>query len=165
MGNYHKTIDSMVSLQPAIVAASKHVVHLLEAGSVELIVQPYDEKVAEKRRNNAQNRLVYAIYQRIAKTLHGNDETHTRRECKLKIGCRILRRDNDEFASTYDRVIRPLDYETKLKAMDLVSVSSIMSIKQAREYITRIIDTYSQEGVYFSDIDGTEEYLKQLEGK
>ena len=155
MGEY--LIDGMIAVQSKLSEAAKEVVRIIEGGrAAELIVQPYSEKEAAKRRSNAQNKLVYAIYQRIAKTLHGGDESHTRRECKLLIGCRILRRDSDKFAAVYDEIIRPLAYESKIKAMELVSVSSIMSVKQGTEFIKKIIEKYTEAGVYFLDIEGIE---------
>ena len=155
MGEY--LIDGMIAVQSKLSEAAKEVVRIIDSGrAAELIVQPYSEKEAAKRRSNAQNKLVYAIYQRIAKTLHGGDESHTRRECKLLIGCRILRRDSYKFAAVYDEIIRPLAYESKIKAMDLVSVSSIMSVKQGTEFIKKIIEKYTEAGVYFLDIEGIE---------
>jgi len=157
MGEY--LIDGMVALQPKIVEAAKEAAQIVESGfAAEIIVQKYSEKDAAKRRTNAMNRLYFYIYQRIAKTLHGGDERHSRRECKLLIGCRILRRDSAEFANVYDIVIRGLEYEKKLKAMDLISVSSIMSVKQGTEYIKKIIEKYNEAGVYFADIEGIEQY-------
>ena len=40
--------------------------------------------------------------------------------------------------------------------MDLVSVSSIMSVKQGTEFIKKIIEKYTEAGVYFLDIEGIE---------
>lgn len=158
MGEY--VIDGLVAVQPKSNDAVKEIIRILNGGkAAELIVQEYSEKAAEKRRTNAMNRLFFYIYQRIAKTLHGGDERHTRRECKLLIGCRILRRDSQDFANIYDVVIRGLDYDRKLKAMDLISVSSIMSTKQGVEYIKKIIEKYSESSVYFADIEGIEQYM------
>lgn len=157
MGEY--LVDGMIAIQPEIVKAAKEVASIIEGGdSAEIIVQKYSEKDAAKRRTAAQNKLYFHIYTRIAKTLHGGDERHSRRECKLLIGCRILRRDSAEFANIYDIVIRGLEYEKKLKAMDLISVSSIMNIKQGTEYIKKIIEKYNEAGVYFADIEGIEQY-------
>lgn len=157
MGEY--LVDGMISLQPKMVEAAKDAAQILDAGfAAEIIVQKYSEKDAARRRSNAMNKLFFYIYQRISKTLHGGDDRHSRRECKLLIGCRILRRDSAEFANVYDIVIRGLEYEKKLKAMDLISVSSIMSVKQGVEYIKKIIEKYNEAGVYFADIEGIEQY-------
>lgn len=157
------TINGMVSVQRVMQDAGAEAVRLIESGPVEVIVQPFDEKATEKRRSTAMNRLIYKLYQRIGKTLYGGDESHARNECKLRIGCRILYRDSKEFALTFDNVIRPLDHETRMNAMNLVSVSSIMSVKQGSEYIKTIMTEYGQRQVYFLDLDGADEYLKYPE--
>lgn len=154
------TINGMVSVQRVMQDAGAEAVRLIESGPVEVIVQPFDEKATEKRRTLAQNRLIYRLYQRIGKTLYGGDELQARRECKLRIGCYILYRDRKEFAELFDKVIRHLDHETRLKSMDLIEVSSIMKIKQSTEYIKSIIQQYSERECYFLDIEGAEDYLK-----
>lgn len=159
-------VDGLISVNPKLTEIGKVVISILESGrAAEIIVQPYSEKATEKRRSNAQNKLYFLLYQRIAKTLFGGDEKHARRECKLLIGCRILRRDNQEFSSTYDSVIRVLSYDLKLKAMDLISVSSIMGVKQGTEYIKKIIEKYSESGCYFADLEGIDGYLQYPEAQ
>lgn len=159
-------VDGMIAIQPKIIEASKEVALIIQRGkTAEIIVQEHSEEEAAKRRTSAQNRLYFYIYQRIGKTLFGGDELHARRECKLLIGCRILRRDKPAFADVYDTVIRVLDYDKKLKSMDLVSVSSIMNIKQGTEYIKKIIQRYSELGVYFADIEGIEGYMNYKEAQ
>jgi len=154
-------IDAMIEVNAKIALAGKEVIEILQGGdAADVIVQ---KRVDTKPRSVPQNRLIYLAYERIAKTLYGNDEIHARRECKLTIGCRILLRDSEGFKASYDRVIRAFDYETKLSAMDLISVSSLMSIKQGKEYIDRIINSYTLKGVYFADLDGANEYLKYPE--
>ncbi len=154
-------IDAMIEVNSKLALAGKEAIEILQSGeAVDVIVQ---KRVDTKPRSIPQNRLIYLAYERIGKTLYGNDEQHARRECKLTIGCRILLRDSEEFKASYDRVIRAFDYETKLAAMDLISVSSLMSIKQGKEYIDRIINGYTLKGVYFADLDGADEYLKYPE--
>ena len=138
---------------------------LLSTGSVVIFVLLEDSKEAAKLRSGAQNRLIYKIYQRIGKTLYGGDESLARNECKLRIGCRILYRDSTDFAFTFDNVIRHLDYEKKLNAMTLISVSSIMTTPQATEYIKTMMTEYSQRGVYFLDLEGAQDYLSYREAQ
>lgn len=153
------TIHGAISVQRVMQEAGAEVMRLIESGPVEVIVQPFDETATDKRRTIAQNRLIYKIYQRIGKTLYGGDELHARRECKLRIGCKILYRDREEFAELFDKVIRNLDHETRLKAMDLIEVSSIMKVKQSTEYIKSIMQQYSERGCYFLDLEGSEDYV------
>lgn len=159
------TIHGAISVQRAMQEAGQEVMRLIDSGPVEIIVQAHDEKTSERRRSTRQNRLIYAIYQRIGKTLYGNDELHARRECKLRIGCRILYRDKKEFAELFDRVIRNLDHETRLKSMDLVSVSSIMSVRQGSEFVKSIMQEYTERGCYFLDIEGIEDYQNYREAQ
>ena len=150
-------IDGMIQIQPKVIEAAKEIALLISDGkSVDLIVQ---EHVDEKPRSIPQNNLIYHIYERIAATLYGDDEIHARRECKLTIGCRILLRDSESFREKYNKVILNLDYETKLEAMDLISVSSLMTVKQSKKYITIIINTYILKGCYFADLNGADEYI------
>ena len=163
-------IDAMVSVQSRVVDIAADVISVLQAGlPAKVTVEPYDEvkdsKEREKARTIAQNRLIYKSYQRIGKTLYGGDESHARNECKLKVGCRILYRDSEDFARVFDNVIRPLDYEKKIMAMDLISVSSIMKVPQATEYIKTIFTEYGQRGVYFLDLDGADEYVNYPESQ
>jgi hypothetical protein len=162
--------EAMVSVQAKLNELGGESVRILEAGSaVKLTAEPYDEakekKSAAKSRSTAQNRLIYKAYQRIGKTLYGGDESHSRNECKLRIGCRILYRDSEGFAQVFDNVIRPLSHENKLAAMLLISVSSIMTIPQATEYIKTIFTEYGQRGVYFLDLYGADEYINYPEAQ
>lgn len=158
-------INGLVSIHRVMQEAGAEAIRLIDSGPVEVIVQKFDERDTDRRRTTAQNRLIYKIYQRIGKTLYGGDESHARNECKLRIGCRILYRDSKDFAETFDRVIRPLSHETRMQAMNLISVSSIMTINQSTEYIKTIMTEYGQRQVYFLDLDGADEYLKYPESK
>lgn len=156
-------IDSLIQVSGKLSDAGKEAIELLNSGkAVDIIVQ---EHVEEKARSVPQNKLVYLAYDRIGKTLYGGDELHARRECKLMIGCKILYRESEDFVKTFDKVIRPLPQEIRLEAMDLISVSSIMTVKQCKEYITDVLNQYTLRGVYFSDLDGAEELMKYPEAK
>lgn len=163
-------IEAFISLEPRIVDVAKDAALILTSGKVaKITVSEYDEveekKSAAKIRSIKQNRLIYKSYQRIGKTLYGGDESLARNECKLRIGCRILYRDSKDFAVVFDSIIRPLDYDKKIQAMNLISVSSIMEIPQATEYIKTIFTEYGQRGVYFLDLDGASEYVNYPESR
>lgn len=140
---------------------------IIQSGNVGRVdIHDLDPKDAEELlRSLPQNRLIYKIYQRIGRALYGGDELHARRECKLVCGCRILYRDRQEFAQTFDLVIRPLTQETRLKAMDLIDVSSIMKVKQSTEYIKLMMQVYTEKGVYFMDLEGIEDYANYREAQ
>lgn len=152
-------IEALIEMQRKIVDVATDAAFILQDGFPALItVEKYSEELKEAARTLAQNRLIYHIYQRIGKTLYGNDESHARNECKLKTGCRILYRDSKIFAKTFDEIIRPLPYEQKLRAMNMISVSSVMKVKQSTEYIKTILTEYGQAGVYFADLEGVDQY-------
>jgi hypothetical protein len=61
--------------------------------------------------------------------------------CKLHFGVPIVRRDVDVFREKYDRLIKPLPYETKIEYMmeplDF-PVTRIMTVKQKTEYLSEM---------------------------
>ena len=102
-------------------------------------------EIFDTARSLDQNRMFHELYERIGKAIYGGDGDLVRRECKLNIGAKIMRRDDSEYAALYDLVIRPLPHETKLKAMDLWPVTRDFDTIQASEYIDRIVKTYSDQ--------------------
>ena len=157
------TIDGLIQVSSTFAKAAGAAIALINSGkAVDVIVQEHSD---EKPRTIPQNKLIYLAYKRIGDTLYGGDELHARRECKLCIGCRILYCESESFVHTFDKVIRPLPHETRLEAMDLISVSSIMTKKQATQYIDNVLNQYTLRGVYFADLDGADEYLKYPEAQ
>jgi hypothetical protein len=106
--------------------------------------------VVGKDRTATQNSMTFEIYTTIGKQLNGGDTDHARNECKLTVGVPILREESEDFRKIYDKCIRPLPYEDKIEAMNLISVSSIMTTKQCSRYIDSLLDVYTQKGVDFS---------------
>lgn len=111
----------------------------------------------KKDRTLDQNALWAAMYKRISdtcgdSTAYGAQEV--KRYLKLRIGVPILRRDDEEFKALYDRVIRPHDYETKLKVIELVRITSEFNTKQGAEYTDSIVRHYHDNGVsvFFDDL-------------
>jgi len=154
-------VDGMIQVDSKIREAAALVIALLNSGkSADIHIVEHSD---EKPRSNPQNKLIYFAYERIGKTLYGNDELLARRECKLMYGCRILYRESEKFRETFDKVIRPLPHETRLESMDLISVSSLMSVRQCKEYLTTILNQYTLKGVYFADLGGVEEYMNYKE--
>lgn len=104
-------------------------------------------EVLPERRSLDQNAMIYALYQQIAEQSEGEQIVDIRRECKLRYGVPIMRAGSEEFRYVYDRAIKPLDYEFKLRAMDWLPVTSQMGKAQATEYIDTVIREYSQRGL------------------
>lgn len=100
-----------------------------------------------------QNAMSFELYTRIGKTLYGGDTKHARYECKLHYGVPILREHDPDFHQIYDTVIKPHDYGTKLKIMEYLPVTSLMSKKQFSEFVDKILNVYSEKGVDFTDLE------------
>ena len=107
--------------------------------------KPFVVEIIAGHRSVPQNRLFYLMYDIIAKQLYGGDSEHARNECKLTIGVPILRRDSAEFTKTYDRLIKPANYDDKIDAMEFISVSSIFDREQGSEYIQKMFDAYADK--------------------
>ena len=93
-------------------------------------------------RSLEQNRLMWR-WLSIIGTHAGQTSEEIHREAKLTVGVPILRRDSEDFCRTYDRCIKPLDYERKLEAMDLIDVTSIMSVRQMTEFLDELARKYN----------------------
>ena len=118
-----------------------------------LIVQIFDGQP----RSNAQNMLSHAMYREIAKQLYGNDMVYAKSECKLTIGVPLLRETSEKFREVYDKNFGVgkkesfLSFERKLELMQIIDVSSLLSVSQTNEYIAKIYDRYAQNGVNWTD--------------
>ena len=99
-----------------------------------------------KDRSLDQNALSHVWYEQIAKELREDDALGVKRWCKLHFGVPILRAEDPEFRAFYDAAIKPhLDYEQKLKAMDHVPVTSLMTKVQLNAYLRAMQEHYRKE--------------------
>ncbi len=74
---------------------------------------------------------------------------------KLHFGVPILRAENEAFRLSYDRVMKHLEYETKLeaiKAMDL-PVTRLMLVKQMTAYMDAVSQHLTPQGVRLTHPD------------
>lgn len=107
------------------------------------------ERLAERMtfdRTNDQNALLWKWNAEVAKH-QGETKEDVHRESKLSIGCPILFRDNEEFAAFYRRVLAPQDRAERLKAMDFIDVSSVMTTKQMSEFMDEFEKKWRLRGV------------------
>lgn len=101
----------------------------------------------DKARSLRQNGIGHVWYEQISREL-GEDSPHdVKRFCKLHYGVPILRAEDEEFCTAYDRVIKPLPYERKLEAMDLLPVTSRMNVSQKSKYLEEVQRQYARRGV------------------
>ncbi|MDF3606283.1 hypothetical protein PE067_09145 [Paracoccus sp. DMF-8] len=100
-------------------------------------------------RSNDQNHLQRLWCKEVAAQMGDRTAEEVRGHCKLHFGVPIMRRDHEGFAEKYDRIIKPLPYETKLEMMmeplDF-PVTRLMSRKQKTEYLDAFHAYWSQQG-------------------
>ncbi len=101
-----------------------------------------------KARSLDQNSISHAWYEQLARELREDDALGWKCYCKLHHGVPILRADDAEFRETYDKVIKPLPYESKLEAMKCWPVTSIMTKPQLSKYLETMQADFEQRGVY-----------------
>lgn len=106
-----------------------------------------------KKRTLAQNRLQRTWLAEIAEQT-GKFTEVVRGECKLTIGVPILRLENEAFREQYDRVVRPLPYETKLALMmepfDF-PVTRLMTTAQHAKYLDEVQRHFAEQGVVLTE--------------
>lgn len=111
--------------------------------------RPFTVDITDGRdRSSEQNRLAFKWYAEIAEQT-GEDKEDVRARCKLEIGVPILREASEQFRKTYDRLIRPLDYDDKLAAirdMDL-PVTRLMKVSEMSEYMDLVFRRHSEFGI------------------
>lgn len=140
MGNAQLFNITKTGLAPAGPAAAKW---LREQNQSQIWVKPVSNK---KSRSLDQNALQWKWYGEIGETL-GETPGYAHSHCKLHLGVPILRRDSEHFQQMYDRYIKWLPYEEKIKAVELISVTSLFTPKQATEYMESIIKYCAENGI------------------
>jgi len=111
------------------------------------------EWVQGRDRSKDQNALQFLWANEAAQQLGDQTTEEVRQRWKLEIGVPILREDSASFRELYDATIRPLTYEMKLKAMDLVSVTSEMKVRQMVRYLDAVQRECLQQGLRLTDPD------------
>jgi Fe-S cluster assembly scaffold protein SufB len=104
-------------------------------------------------RTKEQNRLQFLWAREAAEQRGDRTAEEQRNEWKLRFGVPIMREDSPEFREVYDRLIKPLSYPQKVAAMDLISVTSLMKVRQMVRYLDAIERECVEEGVKLTDPD------------
>ena len=105
---------------------------------------------AGKSRTWVQNKLQRKWMTEISEQLGDRTPEEARAYCKLTLGVPILRAENDDFCEKYDRIIKPLDYKTKLEIMAEpldFPVTRLMTTKQFTTYLDTVFRHFSEQGV------------------
>lgn len=111
------------------------------------------EWVQGRDRTKEQNRLQFLWAREAAEQRGDRTPEEQRNEWKLRFGVPIMREDSPEFRDTYDRLIKPLPYEFKTRAMELISVTSLMKVRQMVRYLDAIERECAEEGVKLTNPD------------
>lgn len=101
------------------------------------------------RRSLEQNRLQRLLCNEISSQWEGMDPEDVRAYCKLVFGIPILREASDEYRETYDRIIKPMDYEEKIAVMRLpidLPVTRLMTKEQKTRYLDTIYKEFESRG-------------------
>ena len=81
------------------------------------------------KRSLEQNRLQHMWYREAAEQLKEFTPLEYRQICKLTLGIPLLRGDDYDFETLYDKTVKPLNYEDKIALMDWFPVTSMMSME------------------------------------
>jgi hypothetical protein len=111
--------------------------------------RPFTVDVTDGRDRSAeQNRLSHKWYTEIHEQT-GEAIEDVRARCKLEIGVPILRRDSEPFCKTYDKLIRPLDYDDKLALIrdTDMPVTRLMNVSQMTEYMDEVFRRHAEFGI------------------
>lgn len=97
-------------------------------------------------RSLPQNSLQHKWYAEVAAQAKDRTPQDAKRYAKLHFGVPILRAEDDSFSAAYDEAIKPLDYETKLLAMDILPVTSRLDEVQMQRFMSHVHNHFTQEG-------------------
>jgi hypothetical protein len=111
------------------------------------------EWVQGRDRSREQNRLQFLWAREAAEQRGDRTAEEQRSEWKLRYGVPIMRADSPEFREVYDRLIKPLSYEQKIGAMDLIAVTSLMKVRQMVQYLDAIERECAEHGIKLTDPD------------
>lgn len=107
-------------------------------------------------RSIEQNRLQRLWHNEAAEQLQDESAEDKRAYCKLTFGVRILCAEDEDFQKQYDRVVRPLPYETQLELMKVpfdFPVTRLMTTVQKTQFLDEIRIYYTALGVRLTDPD------------
>lgn len=100
-----------------------------------------------------QNALQFLWANEAAHQLGDRTASEVRHEWKLRHGVPILREDDAEFRALYDKAIRPLSYEDKVRLMEWMPVTSEMKVRQMVRYLDTVQRECLSNGIRLTDPD------------
>lgn len=112
---------------------------------------PFVAEISDGRKRSAeQNRTQRMWINEVAEQLGDRTAEEIRGEAKLQFGVPILRAENEKFREIYDRLIKPLPYETKVAfMMEPIDfpVTRQMNVDQKTRFLDAFARFYAQQGV------------------
>jgi len=99
-----------------------------------------------KRRSIEQNKLYWRWIADIA-AFEGYSSEYAHGYHKWHHGLAILAREHPEYRDTLMAMLRPLDYDTRIKAMQLVTCTSEFTTEQMTEYLDTIQRHWAKQGL------------------
>lgn len=100
------------------------------------------------QRSLDQNAVIHCWYEQMGRELREDSAQGWRRYCKLHHGVPILRAEDADFREFYDAALKDtFTYEQKLKAMDILPVTRLMSVAQLSAYMEALQDDFRPRGV------------------
>lgn len=106
------------------------------------------------RRSIEQNKLQRLWCMEAAEQLGDRTAEEIRGFCKLHYGVPIMREGHEDFRETYDRLIKPLPYETKLAYMmeplDF-PITRLMTVGEKSQYLDAMHKGLSELGVKLTE--------------
>ena len=107
-------------------------------------------------RTSRQNRLFHQYLIDITRQMQTESHEWWRGYSKLHIGVPILRREDETFREEYDKTVRPLPYETKIRCMMepiALPVTSRFTTVLMKEFLDEMHRHFSEQGIELTDPD------------
>lgn len=111
------------------------------------------EWVQGRDRTRDQNALQFLWASEAAHQRGDVTTEEVRHDWKLRHGVPILREDSADFRAFYDKTLKPLSYEMKVRAMEFVPVTSEMKVRQMVRYLDTIQRECLEQGIRLTDPD------------
>lgn len=104
-------------------------------------------------RSHEQNALMWIWAGEVATQLQDREAADVQAEWKLTIGIPILRADDPEFREAYDKTVRGLTYEDKIKVMrDLeFPVTRLMKVRQMCRFMNEVQRRCAEAGIVLTE--------------
>jgi hypothetical protein len=102
-------------------------------------------------RSHEQNRTQFLWAREFAEAMGDRTIDEVRCDWKLRHGVPIMRAEDAAFCETYDAHLRGLPFEAKLKLMQYIPVTSLMTVPQMCAYLDAVQRECLQMGVRLTD--------------